>query len=344
MPQSWHRSHRSVVFAGLCVSVVVAIAVYAIVLRRVPATVSAAASDIHSDPDAIRNISSVPHLLFRSTSVKRGFGQIGLVPLEAIGSPAAFTDLHCERVHFAAGRGICLASERSATPSYRLELFDGDYRVNHTVPLGGMPSRARISPDGERAAMTYFVSGDSYAAAGLSTRTHIVDLQRPSEMTNLESFAVTREGVPFKSVDFNFWGVTFARERDTFYATLASGGAKYLIAGNAAARTARVLRDGVECPSLSPDNRRIAFKRLERGITMSWRIAVLDLDTGEEVVLSESRSVDDQVEWLDNDTIIYALPDTPLAGTTMNLWAVNADGKGAPRLLLADAESPAVIR
>ena len=89
-------------------------------------------------------------------------------------------------------------------------------------------------------------------------------------MTDLETFTVTRDGKPFKSVDFNFWGVTFRQEPGLFYATLASGGHTYLIEGDAVARTARVIRDAVECPSLSPDNRRLAFKHLERGVAASW--------------------------------------------------------------------------
>ena len=39
-----------------------------------------------------------------------------------------------------------------------------------------------------------------------------------------------------------------------------------------------------------------------------WHIAVYDLASGEETVLADTRSVDDQVEWLDNSTVLYALP------------------------------------
>lgn len=344
MAQSPNQSRRAVAFALICVASAAVIALYATVLRPAAAPAVSATAVVHSDPDVIQTVASVPHLLFRSTSLKGGYGQVAIAPLDALDGARIFTDLRCERVHFAAGQGICLSAERAMTASYRLELFDAAYRVSHTMPLGGLPSRARVSRDGLRAALTYFVTGDSYAGAGFSTRTFVVDVAQPEAMTNLETFTVTRDGEPFKSLDFNFWGVTFRQEPGQFYATLASGGETYLIEGDAVTRTARVIREAVECPSLSPDGRRLAFKHLERGVAASWRIAVLDLATGAQVVLPETRSVDDQVEWLDDETIVYGLPDSALASTTMNIWAVRADGSAPPRLLIADAESPAVVR
>lgn len=139
--------------------------------------------------------------------------------------------------------------------------------------------------------------------------------------------------------------MTFAKEPGRFYATLASGGTNYLIEGDLSARTARVLRDSVECPSLSPDGRRIAFKRRMPGIRLLWRIHVLDLETGAETAAAESRSVDDQIEWLDDRTILYAHPtNVQKARASMDVWAVQADGTGEPRLLVPYAESPAVVR
>ena len=46
--------------------------------------------------------------------------------------------------------------------------------------------------------------------------------------------------------------------------------------------------------------------------------------------------LDDQVDGLDNATILYGLAN--------DIWRVGADGTGRPRLYLADARSPAVVR
>ena len=71
-------------------------------------------------------------------------------------------------------------------------------------------------------------------------------------------------------------------------------------------------------------------------------MAVLDLATLQETALAETHSVDDQIEWLDDDQILYALPDET-SEAIANVWALPADG-GAPRLLLPQAELPAVVR
>jgi hypothetical protein len=55
----------------------------------------------------------------------------------------------------------------------------------------------------------------------------------------------------------------------------------------------------------------------------------------------ETRSVDDQAEWLDNDRVLYAMPADH--ANLPDVWSVPADGTGAPRLFLAQAESPAVV-
>ena len=77
-----------------------------------------------------------------------------------------------------------------------------------------MPSRARVSPDGRLGAVTAFVTGHSYADPGsFSTRATIIDMERGRRIADLEDFEVSRDGKPFESIDFNFWGVTFARGR-----------------------------------------------------------------------------------------------------------------------------------
>ena len=147
-----------------------------------------------------------------------------------------------------------------------------------------------------------------------------------------------QEGTVIKSPDFNYWGVTFEDDSDFFYATLRTGGVNYLVHGDIKARTVAILAKGVECPSLSPDGTRVAFKKLIS--RANWRLAVLNLTTFEETLLPETRSVDDQVEWLDNESLLYAMADP---APWMSIMVAPADGSGQPRLFAKGAASPAVV-
>ncbi len=239
----------------------------------------------------------------------------------------------CQRVAFAGGRGMCLYLASSGV-DYRAAILDRKLKTTKILGLTGLPSRARISPSGRYGAMTTFVTGDNYTEAGqFSTRTQIVELASGRVLGDLEQFRVTLEGRPVVAVDRNFWGVTFAAGDDRFYATMATGGHHYLIQGSVSGRSGEVLRDGVECPSLSPDGTRIAYKsRLGSG---RWRIHVYDLRTRADRAVSETRSVDDQVAWLTPDRLAYGLDG--------GLWTVPADGGGTPRLLMARVDSPTVL-
>ena len=70
---------------------------------------------------------------------------------------------------------------------------------------------------------------------------------------------------------------------------------------------------------------------------------MLDLATGDDVELSETRNVDDQVEWYDETNILFGLPKSQSGTAETNTWIVPADGSGRPRLLVPRAWSPSVI-
>ena len=216
------------------------------------------------------------------------------------------------------------------------------------VDLAGAPSRTRMSADGTRAAVTVFVSGHSYSSPGFSTRTSIIDVHNGRMVAaDLEAFAVVKDGQPLKAADFNFWGVTFTPDGKSFYATLQTAGQQWLVQGDIAQQRMTVIAPNVECPSLSPDGQRIAFKRRvmppPQGRVV-WQLIVRDLASGAEAVLArETRSVDDQVEWIDDREIAYALPDDTTPAAT-NAFALAIDGQSAPRLLAPLAYSPAVVR
>jgi hypothetical protein len=293
------------------------------------------------------------HVVFR-TMVHGEANQLALASLpgtpeangaaDAASGTRAVTELECSRVHFAAGVGLCLTDRGDLFAPHKALFLGPDFVVRHERDLAGLVSRARVSPDGRYGAATVFVTGDSYAEDGaFSTRTTIFEMEGAKVVGDLEQFTVYKDGKRVQAVDFNFWGVTFANDSGRFFATLATGGHTYLVRGDIAARRMDVLRDGVECPSLSPDNTRIAFKQRvdsEAG-EFRWRVAVLDLATLQNHAVAETRNVDDQVEWLDDATLLYAV-DT--GSGPPSTWATPADGSGMPRLFIPDGDSPAVVR
>ena len=96
--------------------------------------------------------------------------------------------------------------------------------------------------------------------------------------------------------------------------------------------------------SLSPDGTRIAFKKNGGSFSApDWHIAVLDLQTMVETVVSDKHSVDDQVEWLDDSTLLYGLPRTDVVGDS-DIWSVPADGSAPPTVFIEHAWSPSVVR
>ncbi len=283
-----------------------------------------------------------------------------VAPLDALDQVNDSLRFSCERVSFAGGKGLCLAWDGSVNlgsarnpfamlakfTGYSAVIFDQQFHAGTTIKLQGLPNRVRISPSGRRAGITVFLFGESYASLRFSTRTTIVDLSTGEVLADLERFSVTREGTKFESPDFNFWGVTFTHDDNRFYATLWSKGKAYLVECDLAKRTANVIYDGVECPSISPDNQRIAFKkRLSAvGVVTTWRISLLDLKTLTETPLAETRNVDDQVEWLDDDDILYALPQSHQPDASTDIFVLPASAEGSPLLFLKNAFSPAVVR
>ncbi|MDQ1644658.1 MAG: hypothetical protein QOJ50_842, partial [Cryptosporangiaceae bacterium] len=169
-------------------------------------------------------------------------------------------------------------------------------------------------------------------------------------------------GKQYYSPDVNYWGVTFAADDNRFYASLSTKGKTYLVQGDLANWSARTVRENAECPSLSPDNTRIVFKkRVRASADKPWRLYVLDLESGTETPLAETQSIDDQALWLDNETVAYArsgvgdLDPSQVAGANpagadvgpaahWDIYSVPADGSGSPQLLVPGGSSPTLLR
>ncbi|MGW3965505.1 hypothetical protein ACWED2_37195 [Amycolatopsis sp. NPDC005003] len=280
-----------------------------------------------------------PRLLFRSTA-DADRGHVATVSTTDPGGPRTVSPLSCARVYAAAGTGLCLRQDGDLT-TYQLAVLDSRLAVTREIPLVGLPNRARVSASGRMLAWTVFVTGDSYNGGMFSTRAGILDTATGDLAGTLEDYTVTLDGKPYQAADLNFWGVTFTRDDRRFYATMSTAGRRYLVAGDFAGHTIRTLRENVECPSLSPDETRVAFKSAVDGDpAKGWRLSVLDLASAKTTPLGETRSVDDQPAWLDDHSIGYGLPRGP---GHADVWSAPADGSGKPRLLIPDAESPAAL-
>ncbi|WP_405654255.1 TolB family protein [Streptomyces sp. RK9] len=282
------------------------------------------------------------HLYFRST--QSGAGRVARLPASGTG-PRTPNGPSCERFYAAGGTALCLLRRPGIPPKSYAVVLDERLREKRRVALTGIPNRARVSASGRMLSWTMFTTGDSYAGgnSSFSTRTSILDTRTGYLVKNMEEIPLTLDGRRYHSPDVNYWGVTFARDDNRFYATVSTKGKTYLVRGDMRKWSARALRENVECPSLSPDNTRLAFKKRVRGGTKNpWRLYVLDLRTLREHPLAERHSVDDQAAWLDDDTLAYALPGRE--GRKQDIWTARADGTGRPELRVPGGSSPARVR
>jgi len=328
-------------FAGICAACLAGIVLIAVWTRMQAASElgesSSGHAQLHQRLDAER-------LYFRYTGMGPDYGRLAYLDGEPF--PAKFhPHLSCEAVHASGGRGLCLSADRGVVTTYTAYVFDtATHEVLGEFPLSGAPSRTRVSPGGQIAASTVFVTGHGYDSVDFSTQTMLYDLVSLAPIADLETFTVVLGGETISRADFNFWGVTFLLDEQGFYATLSSAGEHFLVKGDIPSRTAIVIHDRVECPSVSPDGTRVAYKRrrtMRAGV--GWDIRVLRLGDGQDVALADERSIDDQLEWLDNEHVLYSVPDESSPAVT-NIWVSRADGTGTAALFLDEAYSPAVVR
>ncbi len=331
---------RQLAVVGLVLTLAATTIGYVLVERdRVLAQAAAAPTATRAE---LTTVLAVPHVVFRSTALDPSYGKVSVVGLDDPTGPRAVTEVDCDRVYSVAERYLCLSSDQGITTSYAATLLGQDLRPTGTLPLAGLPSRARLSPDARFSTTTAFVSGHSYVGAGFSTQTLVTDDLR-GVTTDLEGFTLRVDGRVRDEPDRNVWGVTFADE-DTFYATAASAGRTWLVKGTLRGRSLTALREDAECPSLSPDRSTLVYKKRGTRPPGQWRLAAYDLTKGTERVLAGNRSVDDQAEWLDDAHVLYGLPRAGSEAAVTDVWSVRVDGIGVPELLIPQAWSPSVVR
>jgi len=279
-------------------------------------------------------------------------GYLSFVSSDHSGGQRTITPLACDRAYAAADTVVCLRPVDASTGT-QLVVLDPQLRERQTVALSGFPNRTRVSPSGRMVAWTLLVEGHSHAGSGFSTSTGILDTHTGTLVPSLDAFSVVRDGQPYHPAEANFSSVTFADD-NRFFASMSTGGLRYLVEGDIAAMRVRTVTLDVERPSLSPDGTRIAFTHTDGGADgvdhdhyshnghgeseITRQLSILDLNTLRITHLGETRSVDDQAVWLDDATVAYSLqrPDG-----TNDVWAVPADGTGSPRVLVPEANSPA---
>jgi len=141
-------------------------------------------------------------------------------------------------------------------------------------------------------------------------------------------------------IDRNYWGVSFV-DSDQFYATLGSAGQTSIVEGRVSTSRLDVVAENASCPEVSPDGSKIVAKE-QRGDV--FQLVLIDTETGARRDLGETRSVDDQVEWLDDANILYGmanLDEGTDAQPVFDIYALNISPGSSPQLIIPFADSPA---
>lgn len=308
-----------------------------------PATTGTGTGTDVSPAPAGTGVFEAGDLVFVSRVPGDDYGTLG-----AIGSDGARRsyDLECARAYASGGVLLCLESAGMFVPAGTAKLRSVS---DETFPEiwqrpSGLPSRARVTPDGSQLAFTGFVAGHSYLQIGEFSTETIVGTPT-SRGIRAEHLGVTSDEPRFEAIDGNWWGVSFEPGAGSALLTYGTGPSIEIMRADLATQTVAPL--GIEggCPSVSPSGRYVVVKRPDPRIDAPLALILHDLETGEEQLVNETRFVDDQVEWLDDDTILYALPrDNELIQPVFDIWALDIGADATPTLLVPYADSPAVYR
>jgi hypothetical protein len=251
----------------------------------------------------------------------------------------------CVRVHIAADHGVCLSDD--GLGAFQTTFFEA---ANPAVSIksysSALPSRARISPGGTFSSVTAFITGVSYADVGAETTTLVTidKIDSNDRLRGANGLAVDASEERYQRFDATYWGLSFVDENE-FYITGFYGDAPEIMRGTIDSMTIEPTGWIGSCPSISPDGQTLVFK--EQRPDGGYDLAAVNVATQEKWLLGESRSVDDQVEWLDNDTILYALHPEGSDDNVQpefDIWMLDIAPGSTPELFLPNADSPAAAR
>lgn len=281
-----------------------------------------------------------PFLIFRTLAPPAAHGRLAVLLLDSPGAVRRPLALSCARVHYAGGRGLCVVQAPDGQPArYAVHTFDRTMTLGPRVDVPGVPTRVRVSPDGRRGAITTYAEEESPAGERLATGALIVDMSTGQVLGDVRQFRIDTRATPELDGPIDVGSVAFEADGDRFFAAVSAASGHYLCAGSVDERRLTGILAGVANEALSPGGRQLAVKMLRDG--GFWQLAVIDLRTWEQRELKQGeRSVDDQVEWFDEEHVMYH--DAYNEGTA--LWILPADGVGKPRVLVEQAYSGSVQR
>jgi hypothetical protein len=326
--KSWMSAHR--VLLGV-------VAIVVLVLSGGAYVAMTAASQPPVTPNSPPPVAG--DLMFVDLST--GQDRVTTVKTAQTDGPRTVTSLRCQRFYRAANTSVCLRLA-GVGPSYEAAVLSADgSTVIRTIALPGIPSRARVSVSGNMVSWTSFVTGDSYTVpGGFSTRSGVFDVRSGVVTESIEHFTATVQGRVTNAADINYWGITVAANDRTFYATLATSGRTYLVRGDLTTKSLQSIRQNAECPSLSPDGTKVAYKKRATPVE-PWDLVVLDLRTNQERVLPGTTGIDDQAAWLDDTTLAYGAARNDQKSA---IYFVPVDGSAPARQAIPDAASPVPVR
>lgn len=333
---------RVLAFVAVVVAIAVAATSYVLVERREVSAERAAEPEAEQAP--IAEVTDGPRIVFRHTGTDNEYGVVAVVPLDDPAGPRAFTGVSCDRVAARPDGASCLLTDPGIAATYEGVELDADWQEVATHDLPGLPSRTRLSPDGTLVATTVFVAGHSYMSTGFSTATEVHEFGEGERWGNLEKFQLVVDGREVNPLDRNVWGSpssTTRRSTPRSRPVVVRGWSRATSRGARSPRcrptpsARRCLPTGAASPSRSTSTPDAAS---------CGRSPSRTLTTGDRTLLqSGPRGLDDQVEWLDDDTLIYGLPRADEPGVT-DTWAVDTTAEATPRLLIEQAWSATVVR
>ncbi|WP_139194925.1 PD40 domain-containing protein [Arthrobacter sp. UCD-GKA] len=294
------------------------------------------------NPEGIAQIPLEGAVVFRDTRATDNYGKVAWAPLDSPNGTRTDTGLSCDRVYRTGGMLSCLSALRGMNTSYDSTVYSIGGHLLSERALPGEPSRTRVSPTG-MVGVTAFITGESYDFVGFSTET-VIAVPGGTNYGNLQDFDILVGGTKLTAADRNVWGVTFAKDAQTFYATAASGKQTWLVQGSLRDKTLTAIGENAECPSISPDGKLIAYKkRRADSAPAHWDIAVLDIAKRTETLYPLESGFDDQLEWLDADTLLFGQPREETPGDA-DIFSLDLVPGATPKVFIEHAWSPSIQR